>query len=67
MNLSYDEWRLFFHISLATCSFIFGMLVGGTIVSRKFERFLNYIYFNVLTNEQRSDIMKVDLRKIKYD
>jgi hypothetical protein len=43
------------------------MLVGGTIVSRKFERFLNYIYFNVLTNEQRSDIMKVDLRKIKYD
>jgi len=67
MNLSYDEWEMVLRASLVLCSFIFGALVGGTFVTRKFEKFLNYIYFNVLTNEQRFDIMKRDLRKIKYD
>jgi hypothetical protein len=67
VSLSYDEWEIVFRVSLTLCSFIFGTLVGGVVVTRKFEKLLKHIYFNILTKEQQSDIMEFDFKKIIDD
>ena len=64
MELDYETWSMVFIGSVLTLTFLSGVITGAYFISKRDEKIFGHFFDNVLTDDQRSDIMKKDLSEI---
>ena len=61
MESDYEMWSMFFIASVSLLAFCSGMIAGAFFISRRDEKIFRYFLDNVLTEDQKSDIMNKNL------
>ena len=61
MESDYEMWSTFFIASVFLLAFCSGMIAGAFFISRRDEKIFRYFLDNVLTEDQKSDIMNKNL------